>query len=144
MVMQRTLISMKFLEMVMDYKMKYYANVVSLSDEIEEEVLLSFGDRELYCFISESPYALIEGELYLVELSLTFLDDECLNMAIEKKFIIDRINKSFAYRMTGVISDGKLITDGFVFQDEIFSHEYAYLESDFVSLTSDRISVSFI
>lgn len=144
MVMQATLISMKFLEMLMDYKMKYYAKVVSFSNEIEEEVLLSFGNKELYCFISESPYSLVEGKLYLVELNLSFLDDEFLNMATEKKITIERVDNSFAYRITGVISDGKLIADGFVFQDEIFAQEYAYLESNFVSLTSDRISVSFI
>ncbi len=46
--------------------MKYYAKVIEINDNIDEEVLLSFSEINIYCFIASRPYEIIKGNIYLV------------------------------------------------------------------------------
>ncbi|HAY0637461.1 hypothetical protein [Serratia rubidaea] len=123
--------------------MKYYAKVISLSDNIEEEVLLSLGEKELCCFIDSAPYKLVEGCVYLIDLNLSFVDDESMVESEDKKISIKRIDDGFSYEIVGFVSENKLITDGVIFDDELLL-DYVYLDSNYVKVTPDRIGVSFL
>ncbi|BFO08057.1 hypothetical protein GGER_05670 [Serratia rubidaea] len=122
--------------------MKYYAKVISLSDNIEEEVLLSLGEKELCCFIDSAPYKLVEGCVYLIDLNLSFVDDESMVESEDKKISIKRIDDGFSYEIVGFVSGNKLITDGVIFDDELLL-DYVYLDSNYVKVMPDRIGVSF-
>lgn len=124
--------------------MKYYAKLISLSDDIEEEAFLSLGEKEIYCFIDSAPYPLIEGNTYLVEINLSFLDDELLDEADSMHLSFERVGETFSYEIVGFLSGDKLITDGVVFQDEIFIEEFSFLNSKYVALKPDRVSISFL
>jgi hypothetical protein len=124
--------------------MKYYAKIISLNDDIEEKVILSLGEKEICCFINSAPYALIEKNIYLVELSLSFLDEELISEVDCKIMSFTRIDESFSYEIIGFLSGNQLITDGVIFQDDIFQEEFLFLDSKYVILKPDRISVSFL
>lgn len=124
--------------------MKHYAKIITLNKNIEEEVTLSFGDREICCFVDSAPYELIENNVYLVELGLSFLDKEVIRESDRKIMSINRVDKSFSYEIIGFLSGDQLITDRVIFQDEIFQKEFSFLDSKYVILQPDRISVSFL
>lgn len=124
--------------------MKYYAKLISLNNDIEEEAFLSLGEKEIYCFIDSAPYPLIEGDIYLVEINMTFLDEEQLSEAGSVDLSFDRIGETFSYEIVGFLSGDTLITDGIIFHDELFTEEFSFLNSKYVSLQPDRISVSFL
>ncbi|ELN2737005.1 hypothetical protein [Pluralibacter gergoviae] len=124
--------------------MKYYAKLVSLNDDIEEEAVLSLGEKEICCFIDSAPYPLIEGDIYLVEINVSFLDEEELSEAGSVNLSFDRVGETFSYEIVGFLSGDTLITDGIIFRDEFFAEEFSFLNSKYVALKPDRISVSFL
>lgn len=124
--------------------MKHYAKIIALNEDIEEEVILSFGDKEICCFVDSAPYELIENNVYLVELGLSFLNEEVISESDRKMVSFNRISESFSYEIIGFLSGDQLITDGVIFQDEIFQKEFSFLDSKYVILQPDRISVSFL
>lgn len=123
--------------------MKYYAKVLSVNNDIEEEVVLLLGEREICCFINHCEYDITEGELYLVDITLTFLDDESLESSDSTSFVMVKDEKTFAYFINGFLIDDKVYINDFIFQDEIFL-EYGYLNRSYVKFLPDRISVAFL
>lgn len=124
--------------------MKYYAEVIDLNEDIEEEVLLSFGEIELYCFIASCTYELTKGNIYLVDIEFSFLDDEVIEPQPNSDFSIVRKKDGFAYEITGFKINDKIIVDTLVFSDRLYSQEYAYINYEHVLIKPDRISVSFL
>jgi len=90
--------------------MKLYAKLVKIGKEIEEEIVLSFGEAELTCFASYAPNELCEGNVYLVELDLFFINDIVIEEANEKKLEIIQIGNGFKYEMHGFIHENQFIT----------------------------------
>lgn len=121
-----------------------YAKVVSINEDIEEEVLLSFGDINLVCFINSCPFEIVEGGIYLVDVSLSFLDDFSIQPSEKGVFSLKRIGDGFSYLIKGIIYDDKILTDHIIFQDEIYQQEYSYLNGGFIEVLADRIGVSFL
>ncbi|WP_297196673.1 hypothetical protein [uncultured Pluralibacter sp.] len=124
--------------------MKCYARLISLNDDIEEEAVISLGDREIYCFIDSAPYPLIEGVIYLVDIGLSFLDEELLSETEDAHLSLRRISDTFSYEIVGFLSNNQLITDGVIFQDEIFLEGFSFLNSKYVALKPNRINISFL
>jgi len=124
--------------------MRLYARLISANKDVEEEVTLSFGDMELTCFVAYAPNALREGHVYCVEVSMFFSNDVDLERSDEKKLKITRIGNGFRHRVSGFLHEDKIITDGIVFQDELFLSEYAHLEHEFINVFVDRIDVAFL
>ncbi|EOC1348208.1 hypothetical protein ACI093_003313 [Cronobacter turicensis] len=124
--------------------MKYYAKVVEINNDVDEEVLLSFGEVSIYCFIAHCPYEIIQGNIYLVEVELSFLDDENIERQSESELSITRQGDTFTYEIKGFKIDDKIIVNGLVFTDEVYSQEYGYINHEFVLVKPDRVSVSFL
>lgn len=127
-----------------DYKMKYYAKVIQINDDIDEEVLLSFGEVSIYCFIAHCPYEIIQGKIYLVEVELSFLNDENIEGQSEGELSITRQGDSFTYEIKGYKVDDKIISNGLLFTDELYAQEYGHINYEYVLLKPDRVSVSFL
>ncbi|AKL12523.1 TPA: hypothetical protein I8271_002198 [Kluyvera intermedia] len=124
--------------------MKYYAKVIETNDDIDEEVLLSFGEINIYCFIVSCPYEIIKGNVYLVEIELSFLDSEIIEPQSESDLSIIRQGDSFSYEIRGFKIDDKIIVNGLAFMDDLYTQEYGYINHEYVLIKPDRISVSFL
>lgn len=124
--------------------MKYYAKVIEINDDIDEEVLLSFGENDIYCFIASCPYEIIKGNVYLVEVELSFFDSEVIEPQSESDLSIIRQGDDFSYEIRGFKIDNKIITNGLVFSDGLYIQEYGYINHEYVLIKPDRISVSFL
>ncbi|CDG19383.1 hypothetical protein [Xenorhabdus doucetiae] len=123
--------------------MKYYAKIISLNENIEEEVTLSFGEHEICCFINEFPRLLRVGDIHLVELGLVFLDDVKVEPSKDKNATLKQQGNTFSYEMNGYLVEDKLFLSNLVFQDDIL-YEYSYLENGYVKIYPDRITVFFL
>ncbi|HEI8681319.1 TPA: hypothetical protein SLG06_003302, partial [Proteus mirabilis] len=75
--------------------MKYYAEVVSLNPNVEEEVTISLGDITLTCFICNLNNPIKLNEIYLVELELEIFDEIRAKLATD--ILPKQIGDSFAY-----------------------------------------------
>ncbi|WP_143557112.1 hypothetical protein [Snodgrassella alvi] len=75
---------------------------------------------------------------------MSFLDEELISEVDCKTMSFNRIDESFSYEIIGFLSGNQLITDGVIFQDDIFLEEFLFLDSKYVILKPDRISVSFL
>ncbi|EKS1847262.1 hypothetical protein SMY34_004105 [Cronobacter muytjensii] len=124
--------------------MKYYAKVIEINNDVDEEVLLCFGEVSIYCFITHCPYEIIKGNIYLVEVELSFLDDETIETQPEGELSITRQGDTFGYEITGFKIDDKIFANGIIFSDEIYNQEYGYINHEYVLIKPDRVSVSFL
>ncbi|EOC3062801.1 hypothetical protein ACINJI_004530 [Cronobacter dublinensis] len=127
-----------------DYKMKYYAKVIGVNNDVDEEVLLCFGEVSICCFIAHCPYEIIKGNIYLVEVELSFLDDETIETQPKGDLSITRQGDTFGYEIRGFKIDDKVFANGIVFSDEIYNQEFAYINHEYVLIKPDRVSVSFL
>jgi hypothetical protein len=124
--------------------MKYYAKVIEVNDDIEEEILLDFGEVSLYCFISSCPYEVVVGKIYPVDISLSFLDSEVIEPQLGTDLSATRQGDGFLYEIRGLKVDDKIFINGLTFCDEIYMREYSYINHEYVEMKPDRISVSFL
>ncbi|WP_340610058.1 hypothetical protein [Xenorhabdus bharatensis] len=123
--------------------MKYYAKVISLNEHIEEEVVLSFGEQEICCFVNEFKEPLYIGNTYLVELGLMFLDEIKIETSKNKQFSLQNINNTFAYEINGYLFENKIIMSNLIFEEDIL-YSHSYFENEYVKIYTDRITVEFI
>ncbi|CDL86438.1 hypothetical protein [Xenorhabdus cabanillasii] len=123
--------------------MKYYAKIVSLNENIEEEVTLSFGEYEICCFINDFPASLQVGDTHLVELGFMFLDDVRIEPSKNKNMSLKQQGNTFSYEINGYLVEDKIFLSNLVFQDELL-YEYSYLENEYIKVYPDRITVSFL
>ncbi|EOC0266728.1 hypothetical protein ACI0ZQ_003911 [Cronobacter dublinensis] len=124
--------------------MKYYAKVIEINNDVDEEVLLCFGEVSIYCFINHCPYEIVEGNIYLIEVELSFLDDETIEPQPEGELSITRQGDTFGYEVRGFKIDDKIISNGIAFSVEIHNQEYGYINHQYVLIKPDRVSVSFL
>lgn len=124
--------------------MKYYAKVLEIHSDIDEEVLLCCGEIDLYCFISSYPYKITAGKTYPVNISLSFLDAEVVEPQLRADLSATRQGDSFSYEIRGFKVNDKIFINGLAFCDEIYMREYSYINHEYIVMRPDRISVSFL
>ena len=61
----------------------------------------------------------------------------------DKYFFIKREGETFEHIINGYLFEDKLVLSNLIFQDESF-YDFSYFENDFITLGSDRITVSII
>jgi len=123
--------------------MKYYAKLLYIHPYIEEEMLLCLGEVKLLCFANSIPYPVQVGEIYPVELSLTYLEECKLRPIAENEFSISELTTVFSHKVRGFLAGNQLISQGVTFQDDYFAEEYAWLDGHFVETIADRITADF-
>jgi hypothetical protein len=126
--------------------MIYRAKVVSLSDLIEEEVVLELCcSEEVTCFASYCPFSIEEGQAYLVELNLFSIDGFDLHEEEDRGFPpFSRVDSGFSYVVRGALNGGVLNAGGVLFDEERFLVDFEYLNGKYVSVRVDRINACFI
>ena len=123
--------------------MKYYAKLVSLSEDVEEEAIFSFGEYNICCFIDYSPIKIDIGDIYLIDVGVMFIDNELIEKSNNSEYSLKRKENSFQYEMNGYLFEDNFILSNLIFQDELF-YDYSYLENGFVKIQPDRITVSIV
>ncbi|PHM35794.1 hypothetical protein Xmau_04453 [Xenorhabdus mauleonii] len=123
--------------------MKYYAKIISLNKDIEEEVILSFGECEICCFINDFPTSLRVGDIHLVELGFMFLNSVKIKPSKDRNTLLKQQGNTFSYEMNGYLVGDRLFLSNLVFQDDLL-YECSYLENEYVKVYPDRITVSFL
>ncbi|MCG8711041.1 hypothetical protein JHU04_004388 [Brenneria sp. 4F2] len=123
--------------------MRYFAKVISLNNDFDEEVVLSFGRAELLCFINDCDYAISQGNIYLVDIDMTFLDTVSAELSLDGGGNIKRMNDLFSYEISGFLSGCKFFSENIVFQNDLFKENIPY-DNQYITLYPDRISVSFL
>jgi len=106
-------------------------------------MLLCLGDIKLLCFVEYMPYSVQVGMIYLVELSLCYLNGCELHLLEKNDFSISRLTTGFSHKIGGYLAGDRLISQDVIFQDDYFAKEYAWLDGHFVETTADRISLAF-
>lgn len=125
--------------------MIYSAEVVRISDQVEEEVVLRVCGRDLKCFATICPYKIEIGKRYPVIFSLFVLDYSSLRKASKDADMrISSDEEGLSCVIAGLLKDGRLIVDGLVFEDDVLREEFSHLNENMISLTVDRVDVEFI
>ena len=125
--------------------MIYHAQVIKLSDDVEEKVTLQINGIQLNCFAGICPYPLSEGKSYPVQLELVMLDDyEVMESPGDASPAFVETGKGFAYLIQGRLNGMYLEADGLVFEDEVLQTDFGYLDGKIVTVKVDRIDVEFL
>lgn len=118
--------------------------VERISSFVEGEILVSISGVNLLCFAGNLPQSVEVGNSYSVRLNLMLFYDYDLQERASHSETLERVDNSYAYSVTGVLSGSSICCQGFVLEDEILSDEYSYLDGKMVSITADRIDVAFL
>ena len=122
----------------------YQAKLLKLDDYIEEEVILEINGIEIVGFTSVCPYKLTPNKVYLVDLSLTFLEDSEMIEQCEERYGLEKIDEAYGYMLYGQVCGNAIdIGNGIKIQDNIFS-ENSYLNGHYIKIKADRLSIKFI
>src|SRR5687768_8897232 len=125
--------------------MNYVATVRALGQNIEEEVTLSVGHcEELVCFAPYMPVVPRVGGRYLVGLSLAVFSDYRVVNASGANDSFERLGNGFAYKITGLLTDGCLKSCGLTFIDDVLLRDFGYLDGAMVTVFVDRVDAEFL
>lgn len=125
--------------------MEYKAKVLSLNEDIEEEVLLQIGEWKILCFAGLCPYPIHEGMEYAVDLSFVVLDDyDVKELPDTSPPVILNTGKGFVAELVGKLEGSHLCLGELEFEDDILLSDYGYLDGKSVSVKADRICVEFL
>ena len=124
-------------------KMLYKCKIKKLDNTIEEAVLIEINGYELHCFISYCPFKIFENQFYEVELSYEIFNDYILDKSTSN-IGFRKIDDSFKYEITAELKNNHLTLQNIQFEEDEYLINYSYLVNCLVTLTVDRISVSFI
>ncbi|MGM0936106.1 MAG: hypothetical protein ACQEWL_05745 [Pseudomonadota bacterium] len=104
--------------------MKYYAKVIALNPDIEEEVTISLGEIVLTCFISELSRPIQLNSVYLVTLELEIFDEISAELSTDS--VPKQIESSFAYELNGYLFENKLIVCNTILQHDLLYYIQYY------------------
>lgn len=123
---------------------KYNARLLALSSSIEEEVTIDIDGTVIVGFSTVCPYKISAGSTYPVGLGLTFLDAIEVSEVSEEKYNLERVGDTYKHVLFGRVTNGGVdIGNGIKIDDDYFK-ENIYLESSFVKIIADRITVDFL
>ena len=125
--------------------MIYQAQVIALSDDIEEKVTLQINDIRLNCFAGICPYPISVGKNYPVQLELVMLHNyEVMASPDSSGPAFIETGEGFTYLIQGRLNGRYLEADGLLFEDEMLQTDFGYLDGKTVTVKADRIDVEFL
>lgn len=120
------------------------ATIIDLSAINEDEVEISINDKRLVCFIAYCPYDIQIGEIYDVEISLYFINDQKLEISLSNSSSgFERISNTFSYYINGHLQGNKIFSDGLEFEDDIL-YNYSLYDNKSILLKVDRVDIAFL
>lgn len=81
------------------------AEVLKISELIEEVVTLLIDDTTVTCFTSYYPYEIKAGNFYDVELTLNLADDYAVQKICSIETLAERMDNSFSYTLYGQLNN---------------------------------------
>ncbi len=125
--------------------MSYLAKIKRLSDNIEEEVVLSIDAIDLTCFAALCPYEIEVEASYQVELSAQVFNEYIVHELEEGvSSSIVQIGDGFSHLISGRLNGPYLDACGILFEDDVLLSDFGYLEGKMVMWKVDRIDVEFL
>ena len=125
--------------------MIYSAEVMRLSNDVEEEVDLRINGVNITCFISICPFQIREHAIYKVALTPFIFDDYFICEASKESVpSLVKVKTDFSYEVIGELTDNRLNAGCIVLEDDILLSDYGYLDGKMVLWMVDRIDVEFI
>lgn len=126
--------------------MQYIAKLLEINPLVEEEAVLEINSQRLVVFIGYCPFEIIQERQYLVEISLTILNDFVISKIDSDEKGIEQIDDSFSYFIKGTLNvDTGLIDADILFEvDREFLYDYGYLHNQNVQIRVDRLTADFI
>jgi len=118
------------------------ALLISIDENVEEEVLLLIGGVKVKCFVSYCPLEIRVGRRYEVELDMV-LPDKCFVVAAKEQIrTVEMIDDGFSCVLSGYL-DGSVFRSFADFEDQDIHYDYPELNEQYVMIAVDRIDVSF-
>lgn len=125
--------------------MIYFAEVVRLNNDVEEEVVLRINGVDITCFASVCPFPIDERATYRVALTPFVFDGYSVcEVSGESLPSLVRVSSGFAYEVVGKLTGNKLDAGCIVLEDDVLLSEYGYLDGKMVAWKVDRIDAEFI
>lgn len=129
----------------LSYNMIYSAEVVRLSNDIEEEVELCINGVNITCFVSVCPFQIHEHAIYKVALTPLIFDDYFIcEVPNEKLPSLVKVKTDYSYAVVGELIGNRLDAGCIVLEDDTLLSDYGYLDGKMVLWKVDRIDVEFI
>ena len=119
------------------------AQVLKISDLLEEEVTLLIDDTTVTCFASYCPYEIKVGNFYDVELTLNLADDYSVQKICSIETLAERMDNSFSYTLYGMLNNEHFHTFTLL-NDEGVHYDHPYLNGFLIKLLVERIDVAFL
>lgn len=119
------------------------AQVIAISELIEEEVTLLIDSATVTCFANYCPYEIKVGSFYQVELTLNLAEHYDIQKSHSAEAYAERKNESFSYTLHGLLNNDFFETFTSL-NDEGIHYDHPELNGDFVMVTVDRIDVAFL
>ncbi|MFV0348871.1 MAG: hypothetical protein ACK5JO_09810 [Halodesulfovibrio sp.] len=119
----------------------YTAKIVSIDSDDENDLSINIDGCVLRCFCNYTPYVVVEGEVYNVEISLFFNDD--IDMNISSKSVGVYNISYYKHLIVGHCVNGCVCSD-IKFCDEYFKSWFGMYDEKLVEIVVDRIDVAFL
>lgn len=118
------------------------AKVLALNDHVEEDVTLLIEGTVINCFISYSPYQIMIGNTYDVELTINLADDYHIERAQPRNTLAEWAGCGYSYFLYGELCNDSLHTFT-TLNDEDLHYDHPECNDHFIKLKVERIDVTF-
>lgn len=119
------------------------AQVIAISELIEEEVTLLIDRATVTCFASYCPYKIKVGDFYEVELTLNLAEYYDVNKSHSTEAYAERKSDSFSYVLHGLLNNESFETFTSL-NDEDIHYDHPDLNGEFIMVTVERIDAAFL
>lgn len=125
--------------------MIYSAEIVHLSDDVEEEVALRISGVDITCFANICPFQINEREIYQVALTPVVFDEYSVyEVPRESRPSLVKVGAGFAYEVVGELIGNQLDAGCIVLEDDVLLRDYGYLDGKMVVWKVDRIDAEIL
>ena len=122
--------------------MKYIAQIIECNEDLEFILKIKIRNEILEVFSSSIPSFIDLKKNYLIALEATILDDYIIE-EVNCPHQVKQIDLSLRYEIIGHLKEGKLDSNGLIFEDYILNRDFFYLDNTTVKWTVDRINATF-
>lgn len=122
--------------------MKYLAKFIKQEFELENIFIVEINGQTLEVFVPNL-FHLINYEIYYkVDIEAIVLDEYIIEKSQEQP-ILRKLGNSLKYEIIGLLTNGSIQVNEWIFEDEFLKNEFYYLDQKSVKWTVDRFNLYF-